>query len=513
VGEEMLEEVPMAYFIFSTRNASDPPMEVQFIRSNASNLYQLKEVSTGQFIAYSYDKTNETFLTVGTTTPTALFAWKIAGAITETPPQWLSAATPVASTAPVWEVLPVANPVKERLCKNVPIQRAKCTQGCARWSALSADGNTANQHEVHIQFWNGTAPDDGCCAKPHFAAPHILDGHDSPWGWCYCKGANDSSILSCRPPVPPREDFSRDWLPSTQEPIADGAVCEHGCANWAALDKEAIMPIIQNVADAQFLEGRALNGSGCAKPYWNVSSIVGGGLPWCYCRRRGELNSHDEPVTAFGYCTHQPQAPVPHPPPRTAPPTAVPTIAPKPHRHGTTTTTTVVVVLIFAFVLMGILVGRWRKLQRATQDSPASKSRESDVENGHADPLLQKSGEHDREHLDRTAKVTNDAGSVIDSVDLQLLLRPKEIKERLDDWASKHIRMVTMFQDGAVMMKALVSSLAIFYFTEQHQMLSCAGMEFSVSFSYSDWMQPEETFISGNVSTGTCEYRDWVSKL
>jgi hypothetical protein len=63
------------------------------------------------------------------------------------------------------------------------------------------------------------------------------------------------------------------------------------------------------------------------------------------------------------------------------------------------------------------------------------------------------------------------------------------------------------------MMKALVSSLAIFYFTEQHQMLSCAGMEFSVSFSYSDWMQPEETFISGNVSTGTCEYRDWVSKL
>lgn len=67
----------------------------------------------------------------------------------------------------------------------------KCSQGCARWDNLSADGNTTNQNDANSK-WAGGAPPEGAgnyCAQP------ANDPKTSPW--CYCAGTNDTSMGFC----------------------------------------------------------------------------------------------------------------------------------------------------------------------------------------------------------------------------------------------------------------------------------------------------------------------------
>jgi hypothetical protein len=93
---------------------------------------------------------------------------------------------------------------------------AKCTQGCARWANLAADGNTRNQQEVN-QKWRGGSPP---AAAGNMCAQPANDPDTAPW--CYCAGLNDGSWGVCTPsptPSPPPTP------PTPPSPSADPAVC------------------------------------------------------------------------------------------------------------------------------------------------------------------------------------------------------------------------------------------------------------------------------------------------
>jgi hypothetical protein len=68
----------------------------------------------------------------------------------------------------------------------------KCTNGCARWKNLSADGNTQNQYQAEAVWLNGYIPDEAGnqCAQPV--------GFPGEGPWCYCKGTNDGSFGYCQ---------------------------------------------------------------------------------------------------------------------------------------------------------------------------------------------------------------------------------------------------------------------------------------------------------------------------
>lgn len=70
----------------------------------------------------------------------------------------------------------------------------KCTNGCARWDNLAADGNTANQNETNATWTGGQPPANAgnMCAMP------AANGASSQGPWCFCAGTNDSSWGYCQ---------------------------------------------------------------------------------------------------------------------------------------------------------------------------------------------------------------------------------------------------------------------------------------------------------------------------
>ncbi len=69
-----------------------------------------------------------------------------------------------------------------------------CTNGCARWDNLAADGNTRNQNDVNAKWTGGQPPANAgnMCAMPS------NDDAGSQGPWCYCAGTNDTSWGYCQ---------------------------------------------------------------------------------------------------------------------------------------------------------------------------------------------------------------------------------------------------------------------------------------------------------------------------
>jgi hypothetical protein len=84
-----------------------------------------------------------------------------------------------------------------------------------------------------------------------------------------------------------------------------------------------------------------------------------------------------------------------------------------------------------------------------------------------------------------------------------------DLRKQAGDFMLRHERAIQVFQDVAVMMKALISSLGILYFTSPGELISCDPLEFTFDFNYTDFERQEFTWTGGNWSTKSCEYEDW----
>ena len=130
----------------------------------------------------------------------------------------------------------------------------------------------------------------------------LVDGHGSPFGWCYCADSvvGARAKMSCRPPDNsknlPIENFAFTWQPAATA-VTGYEVCPYGCANWSDLASDFVDENQSHVA-AKFLQGQALNTTGCASPYWDsymandTDRSIRGGLPWCYCKRAPSPKGH-----------------------------------------------------------------------------------------------------------------------------------------------------------------------------------------------------------------------------
>jgi hypothetical protein len=105
----------------------------------------------------------------------------------------------------------------------------KCTNGCARWKNLAADGNTQNQYQAEAVWLNGYIPDEAGnqCAQPV--------GFPGEGPWCYCKGTNDSSFGYCQ-----SKTDSLQEVPQTNQNDKDlkASVCKSTPNGLNALNSE-----------------------------------------------------------------------------------------------------------------------------------------------------------------------------------------------------------------------------------------------------------------------------------
>lgn len=70
----------------------------------------------------------------------------------------------------------------------------KCTNGCARWDNLAADGNIADQNGTNATWTGGQPPANAgnMCAIPS------NNGASQQGPWCFCAGTNDASFGYCQ---------------------------------------------------------------------------------------------------------------------------------------------------------------------------------------------------------------------------------------------------------------------------------------------------------------------------